>query len=201
MVNQHTIQKFPILRQSCSTSIIHHTLVSYSRSTNVNVTCLFLIVILMQIWNDFLVFKYPVTWKQKISKFSLFFFEINVNVCLLCVHHVMTSIILHTRRPVNKKSVTQLVFMFQLIYFFAFWGAEKHVFHIVPFCPSRYLLKGFSCLEVSNRVRNWNKVKNNIYVRSKLQLYQLELRIFINKLMWHSSLISQFLLRFVNYIV
>ena len=27
------------------------------------------------------------------------FFEINVNVCLLCAHHVMTSIILHTRRP------------------------------------------------------------------------------------------------------
>ena len=27
------------------------------------------------------------------------FIEINVNVCLLCAHHVMTSIIIHTRRP------------------------------------------------------------------------------------------------------
>ena len=26
------------------------------------------------------------------------FIEINVNVCLLCAHHVMASIILHTRR-------------------------------------------------------------------------------------------------------
>ena len=35
--------------------------------------------------------------EKKNSKFS-FFFEINVNFCLLCVH-VMTSIILHPRRP------------------------------------------------------------------------------------------------------
>ena len=29
----------------------------------------------------------------------IIFIWINVNVCLLCAHHVMTSIILHTRRP------------------------------------------------------------------------------------------------------
>ena len=46
------------------------------------------------------------------------FIEINVNVCLLCAHHVITIVILHTRRPVNKKSVTHLVFMFQLTFFF-----------------------------------------------------------------------------------
>ena len=27
------------------------------------------------------------------------FIEINVNVCLLCAHRVMTCVILHTRRP------------------------------------------------------------------------------------------------------
>ena len=46
------------------------------------------------------------------------------------------------------------------------------------------------CLEVINCVTNWNKVKNNIYVRSKLQLFQLEIPIFINKLMCQSSLIN-----------
>ena len=29
----------------------------------------------------------------------IIFIEINVNVCLLCSHHVMTRLILHTRRP------------------------------------------------------------------------------------------------------
>jgi len=74
--------------------------------------------------------------------------------------------------------------------FFVFWGAEKHVFHIVPFRPNRYVLKSFRCLEGSNRVRNWNNVKNNIYVRSKLQLCQLEISIFIYKLMYQTSLIN-----------
>ena len=34
-----------------------------------------------------------------------------------------------------------------------------HVIHIVPFCPSRNVLKNFRCLDVSNRVRKLNKVK------------------------------------------
>ena len=75
---------------------------------------------------------------------------------------------------------------------FAFWGAEKYVFHIVPFRPTRYVLTSFWCLEGSNRVRYWNKLKNNIYVRSKLQLCQFEIPIFINKLMCQSSLINSF---------
>jgi hypothetical protein len=116
----------------------------------------------------------------------IIFIEINVNVCLLFAHHVMTKIIFHTRRPVNKNSVTHLVFMLQLI-FFAFRGAEKHVFHIVPFCPTRYVLKCFTCLEFNNRVRNWNEVKNNIYVRSKILLCQLEIPISINNLICLSS--------------
>ena len=91
--------------------------------------------------------------------------------------------------------------MFQLIFFFAFWGAENHVFHIVPFRPKRYALKRFRCLVVSNRVRNWNKVKNNIYVRSKLLLCQMEIPILINKLMCQSSFINQDHLCFVNSIV
>jgi len=78
---------------------------------------------------------------------------------------------------------------FSWLSFFAFGGAEKQVFHIVPFCSTRYVLKFFRCVEVSNRVRIWNKVKN-IYVRSKHQLCQLETPIFIYKLKCHSSLIN-----------
>ena len=53
----------------------------------------------IQIGYDSFVFKYPVTWQTKNFKIHINFIEINVNVCLLCALHVMTSIILHTRRP------------------------------------------------------------------------------------------------------
>ena len=66
--------------------------------------------------------------------------------------------------------------------FFAFWGAEEHVFHIAPFSPTRYVLKSFRYLEVRNRVGIWNKVNNFILVVSKLQLCQLELPILIYKM-------------------
>jgi len=46
-------------------------------------------------------------------------------------------------------------------FLFAFWRAEKHVFHIAPFSPTRYELKRFRYLEVGNRVSNWNKVKTS----------------------------------------
>ena len=36
---------------------------------------------------------------KKNFKIHINFTVINVNVCLLCAHHVMISIILHTRRP------------------------------------------------------------------------------------------------------
>ena len=141
----------------------------------------------MQIGNDSFVFKYPVTCKQKISKNYINFIEFNVNVSLLCAHHVMTSILLHVRTPNSqKKSVTHLVFMFQLILFFRILRSWDHVFRIVPFRPKRYVLKSFRCLDVSNCVRNGNKVKNIIFVRSKLQLCKLEIRIFIKKLMCKS---------------
>ena len=52
---------------------------------------------------------------NKNFKIHINFIEINVNVCLLFAHRVMTSIFLHTRRPdCQSKSVTHLVFMFQL---------------------------------------------------------------------------------------
>ena len=52
----------------------------------------------IQIGNDFYVFKLPVRCKKNFQ-ILIIFIEINVNVCLLCDHPAMTSIILHTRRP------------------------------------------------------------------------------------------------------
>ena len=50
---------------------------------------------------------------------SHYFYEININVCLLCSRPVMTSIILiFEDLTVNKNSVTLLVFMFKLILFY-----------------------------------------------------------------------------------
>jgi hypothetical protein len=48
----------------------------------------------------------------------------------------------------------------------------------------------FRWLEVSNCIRNWNKVKNYNYFGSKLQLCQLNIPIFIYKLMCQISLIK-----------
>jgi hypothetical protein len=55
--------------------------------------------------------------------------------------------------------------------------------------------------EVSNRVRHWNKVKNFIFVELKLELCQLEMLIFIYKLMCQSTLINLFHFCSVNLIV
>ena len=81
----------------------------------------------------------------------------------------------------------------QKLSFFAFWEAEKHVFHITPFRPTSYVLMRLKWLEVSKPERNWNKVKNFILVLSKLELCQLEMLIFIYKLMCQMSLIKLFI--------
>jgi len=52
---------------------------------------------------------------------------------------------------VNKMYVMHLFFMFLLIFFFEFSGAEKHVFHFVPFRTTWYELKRFRYLGVGSR--------------------------------------------------
>jgi hypothetical protein len=99
---------------------------------------------------------------------------------------------------VNKKSVTNFVFMFLLI-FFSFSGVEKHVCHIAPFRSTSYVLNSFRYVVVSNRLRNWNKVKNIIYAGSKFQLCQLDIPIFIYKLMCQSSLLNSVLFVFCEF--
>ena len=110
----------------------------------------------------------------------------------------MTSIILHIRRPnCQYKVCYALGFMLHLIFFFCISISWKELFYIVPFRPARYVLKILRCLEFNNRVRKWNNVQNNIYVRWKIQLCQLEIPIYINKLMWPCSLINT--VSFVSY--
>ena len=68
-------------------------------------------------------------------KIDINFIEINVNVCLLCAHHEMTSIIILEDLTVNKKSVTHLVFMFQLTFIFRIlksWNARFSHHSISP---------------------------------------------------------------------
>ena len=74
---------------------------------------------------------------KKIFKIHINFIEININVCLLCDHRVMTSLILHTRRPVNKKSVTHFVFMFQLSFIFRILRSWKARFTNHSISPNK----------------------------------------------------------------
>ena len=62
------------------------------------------ITIKIRIGNESFVFKYPVSCKKNFN-IHINFIEINVNVCLLCAPHVMTSIILQTRRPNCQQKV------------------------------------------------------------------------------------------------
>ena len=87
-----------------------------------------------------------------------------------------------------KTSFTYLIFMFQMMFIFPILRRWKNVFHIYPFQSTSYVLKVFGCLEVSNRLSNWNKAKNLIFVWSILQICQLEIPLFIYKFMCMRSL-------------
>ena len=82
---------------------------------------------------------------NKNFKMQINFIEINVNVCLLCAHHVMTSIILHTRRPVNKNSLTHFVFMYQLTIIFRILRSWKARFLHTPFRRTSYVQMRLNC--------------------------------------------------------
>jgi len=143
----------------------------------------------MMFGNDFFVFKISFTCKQKISKILYFLLKLKYLFGFLCANPLMTSINFYTRKPNSMKLQLRTCFLcFSWCLFFAFWGSEKHVIHNAPFRSTRYVLKCYRYLEVSNLVSNRNKVKNLIFVGSILQICQLELPIFIYKLMCQSSL-------------
>ena len=105
----------------------------------------------------------------------------------MCAHHLMRSIIFHTRRLNTKVNFCYVHgFMFQL----------KCIFHILrswKACLSHrsislHLLCTKGGLEVSNRVSNWNKAKNLIFVVSIHKISQFKITVFIYKLIWQSSL-------------
>ena len=74
----------------------------------------------------------------------------------------MTIIFLHTWRHNGQLKVCYaLGFMYKLILFFRILSSWKARFSIAPFRPRGYVLLRLRCLEVSNGVRKWNKVKNS----------------------------------------
>ena len=80
--------------------------------------------------------------------------------------------------------------MFELIFFFRILRNWKARFSHRSISHPKVCTKLFLVLEVSNLVRNRNKIKKNIYVSSKLLLFQLEIPKIIKKLMCQSSLIN-----------
>jgi len=110
----------------------------------------------------------------------------------------MTSIDIHTRRPNTQENVSSfLIFIFQLMFIFRIFALdsyvsaddhEKHVFHNAPFHSTSHVLKSFRYLDVSKRVSNWNKGKILIFIGSILQKCQLDVPVFIYKLMRQISL-------------
>jgi len=76
----------------------------------------------------------------------------------------MTSFIFHTRSPNTQENVSYVLgfYVSDEVYFFAFWGVEKHVFHIAPFRSTSYELKSFGIMWVRIRVSIWSKVKNHL---------------------------------------
>jgi len=98
----------------------------------------------------------------------------------------------HTRK---RKLHTWFLRLFWCL-FFAFWGAENPFFHILPFRSRGYALKSFECLEVFNRVSNWNKSWKLFYVSSILQICQFEIPEIITKFMTIICIFSLFLLNF-----
>ena len=83
--------------------------------------------------------------------------------------------------------------MFRLTFFFRILRSWKHVYHITPFRPTSYVLMRLKWLEFSNRERNWNKVKNFIFVGVETWIMpignanihiQINVSVFINKLIF-----------------
>ena len=145
----------------------------------------------MQIENELFVFKYSVTWRQKINNFSFFYWNCCKQLSFICSHRNDKYNPSYLMNSLSINSLLRIWFLgFSWFSSFAFWGTEKHFFHIFPFRPTRYVLKSYRCLDVSNRVRKWNKFKKFIYVVSTIQLCQLEIPIFIYKLMCQCSLIN-----------
>ena len=127
--------------------------------------------------------------KKKFAHYHYCYWTLGNRLTFRC-SLLMTSIINHTRETNThwKRQLHTWLLCSSCWSFFTFWGAEKQLFHISPFRSTSYVLKSFGCLEVCNRVSKWIEGKNLIFVGQILQICQLEIPVFINKLMCESSL-------------
>ena len=116
----------------------------------------------MQFGIDLFVFTYTVTFKQKFPNSHYFFFNYCKRLTVMCAPRNDKYIPSFSKTKLSIKCLLcTWILCFSSFSFFAFWGAEKHVFPIAPFWPTRYVLKGFRYLEVRNRLGYWNKVKTS----------------------------------------
>ena len=76
---------------------------------------------------------------------------------------IMKSIIFHTLWTLHsRKRHLRTWLCFSWCSFFAFWWAEKQLFHIAPFLSASYVLNNLKCFEICNVVSNLNKRKTLI---------------------------------------
>jgi len=68
-------------------------------------------------------------------KFHINYIEIDVNVCLLCALHVMTSIILHNRRPNCQQKVCHAL---------GFYVSADFIFRILRSWKARFSHRSIS---------------------------------------------------------
>ena len=126
--------------------------------------------------------------KENFQNSLYFYWNLAHSFSFNCLH-LLISIILLTRGPSTQKTwVTFLIFMFQMKYLFRNLPSWKATFHIDPFRSTRYVLKSFVCLEINNRVSNWNKGKTLIFVKSVFQIRQFEILELIYLFVFHSSI-------------
>ena len=134
----------------------------------------------LQFGIDFLVFTYPLMFKQKISKFSLFFFEIHVNFWLLCAHLVMTIIIRHFGRLTCQQKVCYgLGFYVSGDFRFSHLEELKSTFFTSLHFAHDECTKEFQVLGIQKSCKELKKSKKFHIRGSKLQLRRLEIPIFI----------------------
>ena len=95
------------------------------------------------------------------------FTEINVNVCLLCTHHVMTSIILHARRPnCQLKVIYAPGFYVSADFLFSHFEERKSIL----MCWSSLINSVSFVFCKFNRLASWNEGKTIILVRSSFRI-------------------------------
>jgi hypothetical protein len=111
---------------------------------------------------------------KKFSNYHYIYWNLGNRLSFMCSPPNDKCNLSYSRTQHSRKRQLRTWFLcFSWCSFFAFWAAEKQLFHISPFRSKSYVLKSFVCFDVSNRVSNWYKGKHLIFVGSIIQICQL----------------------------